>query len=117
MNVSLDDMIEKVMKLGQSSIFTVNDRYECRFFGVPTSKTSFFSEWKKDPNSPALMCEANLLVTDKKDYTIKVGAIHLQQDKTMNDHYYASLLLKSFYDGQWERLLTIVDIDIPKSAE
>lgn len=108
---SIDKSIEKIMNFGKNEFFYANGRFKCSFWKWQATGEEAFTGWKKDNNSPSVFTEAKLNIIDEENgHNHMLGLIQIQQDKSLNDGYFATLFTKPHDANEWKHMYTITSL-------
>ncbi len=108
----MQDKIRQLLTDHTLSCFKVNhSKFECHFKKKNPSDVAF-SEWKKDENSPAFFCEADVDVFDLECGKEQLaGMISLQMNEAAASPLSAMLFVKPLDAEKWQAMHVIIDIE------
>ena len=98
-----DNIVDSMLSLDIDSTFYLNDRMQCKL-------NEKFCKWSKDINSPSEFSEAHVDVDS--DDGMQDGLVVVQKDMSLSHKYYASLYLKDRSSDKWQKMFTVVNIDL-----
>ena len=100
---TFDNSVDSMLNLNIDSTFCLNDKMKCTL-------NEKFCAWHKDINSSSEFSEAHVSVSST--YGLNDGLIVVQKDMSLFHKYYASLYMKDESSDRWQRMFTVVSIEL-----
>ena len=98
-----DNLVDSLLASSVGSCFCLNRKLHCKL-------NEKFSEWHKDINSSSEFSKAHADVV--LDESAHDGLVVVQRDMSLSHKYYVSICTKDKDAGKWQRMFSVVEIDL-----